>query len=134
MKAGVPDRLSDYIHLSKKDQVVGEDLRALYSGTKIIGVYPGGSQWSFQCDKDGDKGIYRGFPWGLAVGTPWSGEDTARVRYEGDSRCSQFEKLFWGMEYCQVVYKNPRGTPERKDEYVNFGDLGMTTWSPVRRA
>jgi adenylate cyclase len=131
LKAGLPGRLSDYIHVTKEDQLTEQDLRAL-AGTTSVGVNPLGSQWFFQQDKDGDKGIYRGPPWGLAEGVSWTGEDNGKVRYEGDMQCIQYEKSLWGMEVCQVVYRNPRGTPEGKNEYVAFSDLGMDTWSLVR--
>jgi TolB-like protein len=131
IKAGLPAQMSDYIHVSNEDQLTKRDLRA-FCGSTVAGLNRDGSQWSFQIDKDGNKGIYRGPPGPLAEGTPWSGEDTARRWLEGDSLCSQYEKRFGGMEIREVVYKNPRGTPERKDEYVSIGDLGMSTWSPVR--
>jgi hypothetical protein len=91
LKAGMAGQLSDYIHVTKEDQLTEQDLRAL-AGTTVVHLNPDGSQWSWEGNKDGDKGIYRGLPWGLAEGTPWTGEDTTRVRYEGDSRCVQYDR------------------------------------------
>jgi adenylate cyclase len=138
-KAGMPGRPSDHFYVSKEDQFTQQDLRAL-AGSTVVGLNAEGSQWSFQLNREGDKGIYRGppwslgegGPWGLVEGTPWTGEDTARVWYEGDSRCLQYEKTRWGLVSCEVFYRNPRGTPERKDEFVIFSEFGTFTCSPVR--
>jgi adenylate cyclase len=131
LTAGMPGRLSDYIHVSREDQLTEQDIRMLH-GSTVVGLNPDGSQRFLQFHKNGERCIYRGPPWGLIDGTPWSGEDTAKIWFEGDSQCFQYEKLFGGMVFCEVWYKNPRGTPERKDEYVNFGDVGMVTWSLMR--
>jgi len=42
-----------YIHVSKEDQVTGEDLKTLFYPSKIIGVGPDGSPWSQEVTKDG---------------------------------------------------------------------------------
>ena len=69
--------------------------------------------------------------------TTWRGPepisfDTGMSRIEGDLICTQFQKNFWGLEYCLTVFRNPRGTYEGKDEYFNCTDFGFTPWSIVR--
>jgi adenylate cyclase len=130
IKAGMPGSLSDYIHVYPEDRLTEQDFRAGAGGT-VVSLNPDGSQWSAQRDKDGDKVIYRGPPGPLAEGTTWSGEDRGRIWWEGDGNCVQYEKLFWGMVFCEAAYRNPSGTPGRKNEIVVLGDLGMSFVSPM---
>jgi len=46
--------------------------------------------------------------------------------------CQKYQKRFWGLEFCQTVFRNPRGTDENKDEYFQFGDFGAVAFSVAR--
>jgi TolB-like protein/class 3 adenylate cyclase/cytochrome c-type biogenesis protein CcmH/NrfG len=116
IKAGLPGRVSDYIHVSKQDQITGDDLRSFLYPSSITGFRSNGSQWSIDFAKDGTV----------------TGLDTGRSWLEGDEVCFQFQKLAFGMVYCGTTFKNPRGTFERKNEYVRFNDIGMITFSRLR--
>jgi hypothetical protein len=37
-----------------------------------------------------------------------------------------------GMAYCNSVFKNLRGTPDTKDEYIRFNDLYYGKFSRAR--
>lgn len=58
--------------------------------------------------------------------------DRGKSRIEGDTICHQFEKLYWGLEFCGTVFKNPKGTNESKDEYFFCNDIGFEPFSLVR--
>jgi len=54
--------------------------------------------------------------------------DRGKSWIEGDTICHQFEKLYWGLEFCGTVFRNPKGTNEGKDEYFFCNDKGNTFW------
>jgi len=46
--------------------------------------------------------------------------------------CQKYQKRLSGLEFCQTVFRNPKGTEERKDEYFQFSDFGTPTFSVAR--
>ena len=123
-KAGMPGGLSDYIHVSKEDQITGEDLRAFYYPSTITGLNSIGQQWLTDRAKDGKFTCrHPSLPGGLATGRSW---------LEGDKVCNQSQAFFSGMVECNTTFRNPRGTFEHKNEYVQFGDSGITIFSRAR--
>jgi adenylate cyclase len=124
VKAGMTGRVSDVIHVSPEDQLTGETLNAFVYPSVIEGFTLDGSQLSMQFARDGTVTV-------RSPGVP-GGEDTGRSWIEGDTVCFQFRSHMFGMEYCGATFKNQRGTPERKDEYVRFMDTGMTAFSRLR--
>jgi hypothetical protein len=58
--------------------------------------------------------------------------DRGESRIEGDMICHQFQKSYWGLEFCGTVFRNPKGTNESKDEYFFCNDIGFTPFSLVR--
>jgi TolB-like protein/Flp pilus assembly protein TadD len=122
VKAGLVDPGPEYIHVSREDQVTEEDLKAFYYPSKITGLVPGGSQqWSQEFAKDGTV-TFRSphAAGGVEIGRSW---------LEGDKVWVQYQKYTFGMAGCRTTFKNPRGTPERHDEYVLYGDLMPATFS-----
>jgi len=125
-KAGMPGGLSDYIHVSKEDQLTGDDLRAFTYPSTINGIYPNGQQWSADFAKDGKVTLRSPcFPGGGRV-------DKGRSWLEGDKVCFQLQHSAFSMAYCGATFRNPRGTPEGKNEYVRFNDYGPLTFSRAR--
>jgi hypothetical protein len=122
-KAGVPNRSLVSMHVSKEDQLTGDDLKAFFypsTTAGFMGTAFRGSLFSQEIAKDG---AVTSRPLGL-------GElDTGRSWLEGDTVCFQFQKAFSGMAYCSTIFKNPKGTPEAKNEYVGFNDVGWTWFS-----
>jgi adenylate cyclase len=122
--AGLFDPGPEYIHVSKEDQITGEDLRTFYYPSKISGIGPDGSQWSQQFAKDGTvtwRGNY--LPGGVETGKSW---------LEGDKIWIQFQKFAGGLAFCRTTFRNPRATPRGNDEYVGFSDIFPTAFSRVQ--
>jgi hypothetical protein len=126
IKAGAPNRSLDRMHVSKEDQLTRDDLMAVFypsTTTGFTGSAYGGSFFSQEIAKDGTVTLR---PSGL-------GElDTGRSWLEGDTVCFQFQKAFSGMAYCSTIFRNPRGTPEAKNEYVGFNDVGWIRFSRIQ--
>jgi TolB-like protein/Tfp pilus assembly protein PilF len=124
IKAGMPGRISDYIHVAKKDQLTGDELREFFYPSTIIGFGPGGSQWSSDFEKDGT----------VTLRAPYvpGGEDTGRSWLVDDKLWISYPKYTFGMAYARTTFKNPGGTPEQKNEYVSFTDIGIATFSRAR--
>ena len=126
LKAGAPNRSLVSLHVSKENQLTGDDLRAFFypsTTTGFTGTVFGGSFFSQEIAKDGTVTLR---PLGL-------GElDTGRSWLEGDTVCFQFQKAFSGMAYCSTIFRNQRGSPETKNEYIGFNDVGWTLFSRVQ--
>jgi Flp pilus assembly protein TadD len=123
VKAGMAGPPSEYFPSYKENQLTGEEIRKLLFGSKILGITLDGQQWWVERQKNGET------TW-RAPGTISS--DTGRSRIEGDMLCTQLQKNLWGIEYCLTVFRNPRGTYEGKDEYLNCTDMGFAPWSVAR--
>jgi hypothetical protein len=123
VKAGIPGPPSGYFPAFKENQLTGEEIKRLAFGSKITGIDADGQQWWMDQKKNGE------FTW--RGGGPIS-SDTGKSRIEGDMQSVQFQKNFWGLEYCLTVFRNPRGTYEGKDEYFSCTDMGFAPWSVVR--
>jgi TolB-like protein/tetratricopeptide (TPR) repeat protein len=140
-KTGLVGQWPEYIHASKENQVTGEDLKKLFYPSKIIGIGPDGSEWSQEVTKDGQvtfrspalaEGVDTGKTYGEVIYRSASiaeGVDTGRSWVEGDRIWFQFQKHTSGIPYCLTTFKNPRGTPQGKNEYVVFSDYSMSTFS-----
>jgi len=123
VKAGIPEPPSAFFPAYKENQLTGEEIKKLLFGSKIAGVIESGQQWWIERGKDGE--------------TTWRGPepisfDTGKSRIEGDLLCTQFQKNFWGIEYCLTVFRKSRGPYEGKEEYFNCTDFGFNPWSMVR--
>jgi len=118
IKAGMPGRPSGYFHASKENQLTGKEIEALLFGSTITGIDAGtGQQWWFERKKDGQTTSRGAF-----------GSNTGRTWIEGDMSCTQMG----GMEYCMTTFRNPNGTREGMDEYINFSDNGIARFSVMR--
>jgi adenylate cyclase len=122
LKAGMPGQLSDYIHVSKEDQITGENLRSFYYPSANIGFTPFG-QWTAEFAEDG----------AVAIHLPWPpGEDMGKSWLEGNTICRQYKKYAFGKVLCSTTFKNPRGTFEEKNEYIWFSQISLTPFSKSR--
>jgi TolB-like protein/class 3 adenylate cyclase len=139
IKAGLaPARISGgYFPACKENQLTGEEIKSLLLGSKITGIDQDGQQWSVDRKKNGE------FTWGgpalrdpstqkIISGPPGPNTDGGKSRIEGDMICHQFQKLYWGLEFCGTVFRNPKGTNESKDDYFFCNDIGFTPFSLVR--
>ena len=141
LKAGyAPAKISGgYFPAYKENQLTGEEIKNLLMGSRITGIDRDGQQWWVDRKKNGE------FAWhGPALKDPYTqkiisaptlagpNSDRGKSRVEGDMICHQFEKLYWGLEFCGTVFRNPKGTNESKDEYFFCNDIGFTPFSLVR--
>jgi hypothetical protein len=141
LKVGLaPAKVSGgYFPASKENQLTGEEIKSLLLGSRITGIDRDGQQWWVDREKNGE------FTWrGPALKDPYTqkiisapmlagpNSDRGKSRIEGDTICHQFEKLYWGLEFCGTVFRNPKGTNERKDEYFFCNDIGFTSFSLER--
>jgi adenylate cyclase len=124
VKAGIAGPPSAYFPSFKENQLTGEEIKKLLLGSKITGISIGpGQQWWVERKKNGETAIRGPEPNSSDRGKSW---------VEGDLLCVQFQKRYWGIEYCMTVFRNPRGTYESKDEYLNITDYGFSPWSIAR--
>jgi adenylate cyclase len=138
LKAGfAPAKVSGgYFPAFKENQLTGEEIKSLLLGSRITGIDQDGQQWWIDRQKNGE------FTWrGPALKDPYTqkiispptqtglNSDRGKSRIEGNTICHQFEKLYWGLEFCGTVFRNPKGTNERKDEYFFCNDIGFTPFS-----
>ena len=141
LKAGLaPARISGgYFPAFKENQLTGEKIKSLLLGSRITGIDLDGQQWWVDRKKNGE------FTWrGPALKDPYTqkiisaptlagpNSDRGKSRIEGDMICHQFQKLYWGLEFCGTVFRNPKGTNESKDEYFFCNDIGFEPFSLVR--
>jgi adenylate cyclase len=134
-----PGKISGgYFPAFKENQLTGEEIKDLLMGSRITGIKDG-QQWWVDREKNG------AFTWrGPALkdpvtqkiisGAAQSGQNSDRGKswIEGDTICHQFEKLYWGLEFCGTVFRNPKGTNESKDAYFFVNDIGFEPFSLVR--
>ena len=123
VKAGIAGPPSAFSPAYKESQLTGEEIKKLLFGSKITGIMESGHQWWIERKEDGE--------------TTWRGPepisfDTGKSRIEGDLICTQFQRNYWGIEYCFTVFRKSRGTHEGKEEYFNCTDFGFVPWSIAR--
>jgi hypothetical protein len=124
LKAGFPSGSFGSIHVSKEDQITGDDLRAFYFPSTTTGWSTDTGEWTLGIAKDGTA---------ILRSTALLGEiDSGRVWLEGDRIWLQFQKRYNGIAYCSTTFRTPTGTPEAKNEYISFTDVGWSRFSRVR--
>jgi len=123
LKAGLSEKLSDYLPAFKENQLNGEEIKRLFFGATITGISGDGQQWWIDRQKNGEF---------TSRGSGPIFSDTGKSRIEGDMFCSQYQKSFWGVEFCGTVFRYPGGTPVGKDEYFWCSDFGFQTFSLVK--
>jgi tetratricopeptide (TPR) repeat protein len=138
LKAGLPPAKvsGGYYPASKENQLTGQEIKSLLLGSRITGIDPDGQQWWVDRKKNGEftwRGQARKDPITRKIisaptqAGPYS--DQGKSRIEGDMICQQFQKSYWGLEFCGTVFRNPKGTNESKDEYFFCNDIGFTSFS-----
>jgi TolB-like protein/Flp pilus assembly protein TadD len=114
VKAGAPGNPTDYYRILKENRIKGPAVKSLLFGRKIFGVAMSTGkpiEWEWA-----DNGEFK-FTMGKfqTMGNSW---------IEGDIFFVQFEKIFGGLPYGWVIYRNPDGSCESKDQYLMVSDLG----------
>jgi len=118
LKAGIGGELSEYYKLFEENRLTAEEIREVMFGRTRSGFL--NVNLEVDITKDG-KSSFRG----------GSTSDVGRVWIEGDMFCFQWEIFYDSSTCCCTVFRNPEGTPEKKNEYLDVCDSGISTWSPV---
>ncbi len=100
-KAGVPELPFDF-DARARDQLGGDEIRALLFGHTVRGTYPNGSPFEMTRTADG-----------AIAGTP--GSETGRAVVEGNRLCDL--DLVSGR-LCEAVLRNPAGSAAERNEYI----------------
>ncbi len=123
LKAGISEKLSDYLPAFKENQLSGEEIKKLLFGSTITGIGEDGQPWWLDRQRNGEF---------TSRGPGLTSSDNGKSRIEGDMLCSQYQKSFGGVEFSGTVFRYPAGTPERKDEYFWCSDFGFSTFSLMK--
>ena len=121
IKAGASNGKLASIHVSKEDQLTGDELRAFYFPSTTTGYFSQGADWTLEIAEDATA-ILRshGLPGGVDRGRSW---------LEGDKLWLHFPNYNYGIAYCCTTFRNPAGTPEGKNEYISFNDVWFSKFS-----
>jgi TolB-like protein/lipopolysaccharide biosynthesis regulator YciM len=113
IKAGWPEP-HRYYEVYKENKLTGEELRDLVTGrTQVLAGFAGGG-WTQNFGKDGNV-AYQGF--GM--------KDNGKFWIESDQCCITYDKMMANLPLCADLYRNPAGTIEKKDEYLQVNDFGI---------
>ena len=104
--AGMPRNAFGY-RFSEDNKLTIEEMKALLTGRKISGANKTGDWWILH-NKDGEM-FSGGSSWGKDRGTYW---------FEDDKYWNKWEKIRQGRICSAVIIRNPKGTRERRDEYI----------------
>jgi len=117
IKAGAPGKHTDYYRIFKENRIKGQEVKALLLGHKITGIAMStGKQFWWEWTKNGEfKFIMGGFQ---DIGKSWVEEDVLFIQYK---------KLFGGLPYGTIIYRNPDGSGESKNQYLMVSDIGSIT-------
>ncbi len=124
IKGGIKGKPSGYWPAFKENKLTGEEIKRLLFGAKTTGIdLWDGQQWWIDRKKNGE------FTW---RGSGQISSDTGMSRIEGDMICAKFQKRLWRVEFCATVFRNPRGTYDRKDEHFLCTDIGFSPFPLVK--
>ena len=122
-KAGLSENQSSfYYKILDENRLIGEQIRRLMFGRKVIGLKVGGGSGAIVERNIDGKAIYRGLITGSDSGKSW---------VENNLLCDQWQKRFGGNKICYPIFSNPDVRSEKKDEYIYFTDFGIYTFSPI---
>ena len=117
VKAGAPGKPTDYYRIFKENRINGKVVTSLLFGRKITGTAMStGKQFWWEWAKSGE------FKLDLQVV-----QDNGKSWVEGDVLFIQFDKLFGSLPYGAIIYRNPDGSLESKNQYLIVSDIGSIT-------
>jgi hypothetical protein len=119
IKAGLSGKPSDFYKIFSENRLTGEEIRELFIGRKVTGFnLANGKQWWIERSEEGKATIREG-----------DKSDTGKSWIEEDMLCDQWDNFYENLRDCWVVYRNPEGTPENKDEYLGAPGYGIYPFS-----
>jgi tetratricopeptide (TPR) repeat protein len=113
-KAGVPELPFGYDERTA-DRLSGDAIRLLLFGHTMRGRDADGA--AFTVKRTADGGVTKNDP---------AGSETGRSVIEGDRLCSLYPL---SGRSCVAVFRNPRGTSARQDQYIIVSPWGETMFS-----
>jgi adenylate cyclase len=117
IKAGAPGQPTDYYRILKENRINGQEVKSLLFDRKITGTAMStGKQLWWEWTKNGEFKFIMG-----------SYQDKGKSWIEGDVFFIQFEKLIGGLPYGTIIYRNPDGSRESKNQYFMVSDIGSIT-------
>ena len=116
--AGLPNWPFGY-ETRSEDRLKHEEIKALALGRTWIGQDNFGSPFIQQINNDG-KTAYRD-PRYLLSGEAW---------VERDTICYHFPGSNVGRKSCHPIYRNPKGSPDARNEYIEVGRISINFFSP----
>ena len=120
LKAGLHGKSSWYYRVLAENRLSGGEIKKLLFGrSRTVDVLT-----IFEYKTTGELVSRDPTSWKTVYdkGTAW---------VEGDVLCHQWENKWYGLKDCSIVYRNPKGTRERKDEYLSITHHGIAPWSLV---
>jgi tetratricopeptide (TPR) repeat protein len=119
--AGLLGETLDYLKISKKNKLTGNEIKNLISGRSII-VTGSGYEWQISFTENGKAN--RQASWESANGTYW---------IEGDQLWTQWKYMLEGLKGSRDIYRNPGGTAEMRNEYLSITDWGIYPFSLMEK-
>jgi len=121
LQAGLPGEPSGYYKISAENRISDDEIRERFIGQQVTGfTMTTGKPWHIERKKDGAATIQDG-----------DKKDTGKSWIEDDMLCDQWDNFYEGLKDCWVIYRNPEGTPEGKDEYLGAPGYGVYPFSIV---
>jgi hypothetical protein len=117
IKAGAPGKNTDYYRISKENRIKGQEVKSLIFGRKIAGISMStGKQLWWEWTENGKFKVDFG-----------SFQDEGKSWVEGDVFFIKFKKMFGGLPCGTIIYRNPDGSGESKNQYFMVSDVGSIT-------
>jgi hypothetical protein len=121
VKAGLPGEPDDFYRISSGNKLTEEELRKSLFGCKVTGTeLTTGKQWEVERGTDGHATILEG-----------DKSDSGRSWVEDGMLCDQWDHFYENHKDCWEVYRNPKGTPETRDEYLGAPGYGIYPFSVI---
>jgi len=121
LQAGLPGDPSGYYKIAAENRLIGDEIREKLIGQQVTGyTMATGKPWHILRKEDGTASIQDG-----------EKKDSGKSWIEDDLLCDQWDTFYEGLKDCWVIYRNPEGTPERKDEYLGTPGYGVYPFSVI---
>ena len=122
VKAGLQVDPAKIFKITAGNRLTGKEITDLFFGKKVIGqTLAAGKRWWIQRSRDGEANIHEG-----------DNGDSGKSWVKNDMLCDQWENFYEELKDCWVIYRNPDGSPENKDEYLGAPGYGIYPFSIIK--